>query len=173
MANSTVNLIAEAAGDMGPLVAYLPVKGSTHIYKGTLVAQTSGGYLVPYSGAGGGVAVGVAQHECDNTGSDGAKKCAVEIRRVYVMDNGAGGDAFAETSIIGSPVYGTDDHTLADNSSSATRKCVGFFDGFESDGKVRVLINPALAFIVNALATLTDTPASADALRDNIVAQML
>ena len=36
-----------------------------------------------------------------------------------------------------------------------------------------MLIDPAFGFIVNALATLTDTPASADALRDNLVSQML
>jgi hypothetical protein len=72
--------------------------------------------------------------------------------------------------LIGAVVFGTDDHTVADNSATATRKAVGFFMGMESDGKVRVYINPCLAAIVNALQTLTDTPASADALRDNIVA---
>ncbi len=39
----------------------------------------------------------------------------------------------------------------------------------ESDGYVRVFVDPALAAIVNALQILTDTPATADALRDNIV----
>jgi hypothetical protein len=155
------------------MVVYLPVKGSTHIYKGTLVSQNSSGYVLPYSASGADIAIGVAQHEIDNTGSDGDKKVAVELHRVYVFSNGAGGDAFAETSLIGQPVYATDDHTVADNSSSATRKCIGFFMGFEADSKVRVLIDPKLAYIVNALATLTDTPASADALRDNIVAKML
>ncbi len=173
MANASSNLCFEAAGDSGAGVIYLPVKGTTHIYKGTLISQNSSGYALPYSASGAGIVVGVAQHEIDNTGSDGDKKVAVELHRVYVFANGAGGDAFAETSLIGAPVYATDDHTVADNSSTATRKCVGFFMGFESDSKVRVLIDPRLAYLVNALANLTDTPASADALRDNIVASML
>ena len=45
--------------------------------------------------------------------------------------------------------------------------------GFESDGKVRVLVHPGVAFLVqilNGLQTLTNSPASADALRDEIVA---
>jgi hypothetical protein len=173
MANATDNLIPETAGDTGPMVLNLPVKGTTHIYKGTLVAQNASGYALPYSASGALVAIGVAQHEQNNTGSDGDKRVAVESHRIYVFANGAGGDAFADTSPIGAPAYATDDHTVADNSSSATRKCVGFFMGFEADGKVRVLINPSLAYLINALATLTDTPASADALRDNIVASML
>jgi hypothetical protein len=40
----------------------------------------------------------------------------------------------------------------------------------ESDGYVRVYVDPALAAIVNVLQTLTDSPATGDALRDNIVA---
>lgn len=173
MANATDNLIPETAGDSGPAVVNLPVKGTTHIYKGTLVSQHSGGYYVPYSASGGGIAVGVALHEQNNTGSDGDKRVAVETRRIYCFANGTAGDAFSDISVFGAPVYASDDHTVADNSNSAARKCIGSFQGFETDGKVRVLVDPAFAFIVNALATLTDTPASADALRDNIVAQML
>ena len=174
MANTTVNLICEAAGDSGAGVIYIPVKGSTHIYKGSLIAQNASGYALPYSASGATFVVGVAQHEIDNSsGSDGDKKVAVELHRVYLFTNGTAGDAFAETSQIGAPVYGTDDHTVADNSSSATRKCVGFFMGFDADSKVRVLIDPRLACLINALAVLTDTRATADALRDNIVASML
>jgi len=174
MSNATASLGMEAAGDSGASVIYLSVKGSTAVYKGTIVCQNGSGYVLPYSASGASYAVGVAQHDADNSsGSDGAKKVAVEVRRIYVFANGTAGDAFAETSQVGVPVYGTDDHTVADNSNSAARKVLGQFQGFESDGKVRVLIDPAFNFIVNALATLTDTPASADALRDNIVAQML
>ncbi len=62
MSNATANLICEAAGDSGVAVIYVPVKGSTHIYKGTLLSQHSGGYALPYSASGAGVAIGVAQH---------------------------------------------------------------------------------------------------------------
>lgn len=176
MSNATANLpyTIEPCGD-GPFIADFPVKGSTHIYKGTLIAQHSGGYVCPGTTSGAGAAIGVAQHEINNTGSDGDKRVRVEMRRAYAFPNGTSGDAFSDTSVIGAPVYMTDDHTVADNSSTATRKCIGYFLGFESDGKVRVFMDPGYAKLVdamNALVLLTDTPASADALRDNIVSSI-
>lgn len=173
MANTTKNLIRDAVGGPG-LIFHLPVDGGARIFDGSLVAQLGDGTVVPYSTASSGVCIGVAQHEADNTGgADGAVRVYVETERVFCFTNGAGGDAFSEASIIGSPVYGSDDNVVADNSNSAVRKCVGFFAGMEADGKVRVFISPSRAFVINALATLTDTPATADALRDNIVASML
>ena len=171
MANATADLVTDAIGGGGVLLFDLPVDGGSAIYKGTLVSQlTSTGMLVPYSTASSGVVVGVAEHAADNSaGADGAKRCRVESKRVYAFANGAGGDAFSEASLIGSLVYASDDHTVADNSNSQARKAVGFFYGMESDGKVRVYVDPAAASIVNALQGLTDSPATADALRDNIV----
>lgn len=176
MSNATANLpnSIEPCGD-GPFIADFPVKGSTHIYKGTLIAQHSGGYFVPATTSGGGAAIGVSQHEINNTGSDGDKRVRVEMMRAYAFPNGTSGDAFSDTSVLGAPVYITDDHTVADNSSSATRKCVGYFLGFESDGKVRVFVDPGYAYLINALNALqllTNSPANADALRDEIVAAM-
>lgn len=171
MANATSNLITTSVGGPGPYTFDLPVDGGSHIYKGTLVCQlTASGAVVPYSTASSGVCIGVAQHEVDNSGgSDGDLRVLVECKRMYALTNGAGGDAFSEASMIGAVVYASDDHTVADNSNSAAYKAVGFFMGMESDGKVRVLVDPCLAKIVDCLKTLTDTPASADALRDNIV----
>lgn len=170
MSNTNVNLGQEAFGTPGSTFD-LPVKGSTHIYEGALVSQGSTGYLVPYSTASSNICVGVAQHEADNSGSvtDGALRCKIETDRIYAIANGTAGDAFAETDIIGSLVYGTDDHTAAKTSNSLARQPVGFFMGMESSGKVRVRINPAMARIVALLQSLTDTPATADALRDNLV----
>lgn len=172
MTIATANLKTETMGD-GPFIFDLPVKAAKHIYKGTLVSQlTADGFVVPYSTASSGVCIGVAQFESDNTAAaaaDGDKRVRIESRRCYALTNGAGGDAFSEASLIGSVVYASDDHTVADNSNSAAYKAVGFFMGMESDGKVRVFIDPMLAKIVDCLKTLTDTPASADALRDNIV----
>lgn len=171
MSNATTNLIAETAGDSGPMVAYVPVKGTTHIYKNTIVGQNSSGYFLPYSASGCLVGVGIAQHEVDNsTGADGDKRLAVETHRIICLANGTSSDAFADTDLIGRVVYGTDDHTAAKTSSSQTRKPLGFFMGFESDGKVRVLLDPRLATVVSALQGLADSPATADALRDAIVA---
>ena len=178
MSNASSNLpnTIESLGD-GPFICDVPVKGSTHIYKGTLVSQHSGGYFVPGTTSGGGGACGVAQHEADGSGSatDGAKRVRIEFMRGYAFPNGTSGDAFSDTSKFGAPVYMGDDHTVYDNSASATLKCVGWFMGFESDGKVRVFLDPGYAYLINvlnALQLLTDTPASADALRDNIVASV-
>jgi hypothetical protein len=172
MANTQVNLTREPIGGAGPWQFDLGVDGGTHIYEGILVSQlTATGMLVPYSTSSSGVVVGVSQHEVDNsTGSDGDRRCVVETGRVYAFTNGTSTDAFSEASLIGAVVYGVDDHTVADNSAIATRKAVGFFMGMESDGRVRVLILPWLAGLVNALQGLADNPASVDALRDNIVA---
>jgi hypothetical protein len=172
MANTTVNLNIETVGGPGPFIFSMPVDGGTHIYEGVLVSQLTGtGMVVPYSTASTSRCIGVAQHEQDNTdGADGAKRVFVESRRMFAMTNGAGGDAFSDANLIGSLVYGTDDHTVADNSSSGTRKPVGFFYGFEADGLVRVYIDPALAAVVEALQLIADAPASADALRESIVA---
>lgn len=173
MANTDKNLTIDAVGGAGPFNFDLPVDGGAHIYKGSLVSQlTATGAVVPYSTASSGVCIGVSQHEADNSsGSDGDKRILVETKRMFAFTNGAGGDAFSEASLIGALVYGTDDHTVADNSNSAARKAVGFFMGMESDGRVRVFVDPCLANIVDMLQTLTDAPATADALRDDIVGQ--
>lgn len=173
MANTAVNLVARPIGAAG-IQVHLPVDGGSHIYAGALVSQlTATGCVVPYSTASSGVCIGVAQHEADNTsGSDGDKRVTVEFKRIYALNNGTSGDACSEATLLGSVLYGTDDSTVADNSNSAARKAVGFFMGMEPDGRVRVLIDPPLAALTAALQGLTDTPASADALRDNIVASM-
>lgn len=149
----------------------LPVDGGSIVTKGYLVSQlTTTGMCVAYSTASSGVCVGVAQHDVDNSGgSDGDLRVLVEGRRVFAFANGAGGDAFSEASLIGSLVYGTNAYTVADNSNSNARKPVGFFMGMQDDGKVRVLVDPCLARVVEVLQGLTDAPATADALRDNIV----
>jgi hypothetical protein len=174
MANYTEDAIVDTLGGPGPFTFHLPVDAGSKVFKGSLCTQlTATGMIVPYSTAAAGVAVGVAQHAADNSAAgtaDGDKRVLIETKRMYAFDNGAGGDAFSEASLIGSVVYGSDDHTVADNSNSLARKPVGFFFGMESDGKVRVFVDPCMAAIVSALQTLTDTPASADALRDNIVA---
>lgn len=174
MANYTSDAIIDTIGGPGPFCFDLPVDAGSKVFAGSLCTQlTATGCIVPYSTASAGVVVGVAQHAADNSAAgaaDGDKRVRIETKRCYAFSNGAGGDAFSEASLIGSLVYGTDDHTVADNSNSLARKAVGFFMGMESDGKVRVYVDPCLAKIVDALQGLTDTPATADALRDEIVA---
>lgn len=162
MANFTEDAVIETIGGPGPFCLHLPVDAGSKVFRGSLCTQlTATGMVVPYSTAAAGVAVGVAQHAADNSAAgtaDGDKRVYVETKRMFAFSNGAGGDAFAEASLIGSVVYGSDDHTVADNSNSAARKAVGFFYGMEADGKVRVWVDPAMAAIVDVLKSLTDTP---------------
>jgi hypothetical protein len=85
-----------------------PVKGSTTIFKGTLVALTAG-YLAPAADAAGAKVVGVAQEKVVNAGADGAKTCAV--------DSGAAWE-FAASSVaaadVGKTAYVVDDQTVGD-----------------------------------------------------------
>src|SRR5678815_5714976 len=103
MSNASAALKTDTLGD-GPFIFDMPVKASTAIYKGTLIAQHSGGYAVPYSTSGGGCAIGVAQHNVASTAVDGSMRIRVETKRAYAFTNGAGGDAFSETSKYGCPV---------------------------------------------------------------------
>ncbi len=171
MANATKNIVLDSIGNGGIHTFHLPVDGGSRIFKGTLLSQlTATGMIVPYSTASSGVCVGVAQHEADNTsGADGDLRCTVETKRTYCFANGTAGDAFSEATLIGSVAYGVDNQTVAKVSTSG-RKAVGFYMGLEADGKVRVWIDPCLAKIVDVLQTLADAPATADALRDGIVA---
>lgn len=174
MANQTSDGVIDAIGGHGPYCFDLGVKAATAVFTGSLCTQlTASGFVVPYSTAAAGVVVGVAQFTADNTAAgaaDGDKRVRLECFRAFAFTNGTSADAFSEATLIGSVVFGTDDTTVAKTSSGATRKPVGFFMGMELDGKVRVYVNPCLAAIVNVLQSLTDTPATADALRDNIVA---
>ena len=170
MANATESQHISAFGVAGPAF-HLGVAASTSCFKGTFISQLSTGYAVPYSTASSGVCVGVAQADALNaSGSAGDVRVKCESRRMFAVPNGTAGDAFADTDLIGSLVYATDDHTAAKTSSTQTRKAVGFFFGLEDDGLVRVFVDPPLARLIDKLQTLTDTPATADALRDNIVA---
>lgn len=173
MANATKNLILDSIGDGGIHTFHLPVDAGTKIFKGTLVSQlVATGMLVPTSTASSSICVGVAQHEADNssgTALDGDVRCTVETKRSYCFKNGTAGDAFSEATLIGSVCFAIDDNSVA-KVSTGGRKAVGFYMGLEEDGKVRVWIDPCLAKIVDALQSLADSPATADALRDAIVA---
>ncbi len=184
------NLLRKQVGKEGRIF-HLPVDGGSHIYEGTMVSQlTATGMLVPGATSASGPCIGVATHETNNAGSDGDTRCAVETERVFIFATGLTTDACTEATLIGSPVYMYDDHTVYDNDASGTLKRAGYFMGMEPNGDVRVLIVPTVAPAVaaaptaltftavagtanttlEALANPTDTPGTADALRDDLVA---
>lgn len=83
----------------------LPVKASTHIYKGALVGL-DGGYARGLVAADG--FVGVAYEEADNSsGSDGDK-----VVRVFTMGDFEHALSSASRANNGSSVYASDDETL-------------------------------------------------------------
>lgn len=192
MANATAALGRKPHGKDGRDIT-VPVDGGTTIVEGTLVSQlTATGMLVPASTANSGPAIGVSTHDIDNaSGSDGDVRCIVETDRIFIFANGTSTDACSEATLIGSPVYAFDDHTVYDNDASGTLKVAGLFMGMEPDGTVRVYVSShrmaAAATItaltdnsagtanntIEAMANPTDSPATADALRDDLVANLL
>lgn len=142
MANATADLKYIGIGQDGR-VAHHPVDGGTTIYRGTLVSQlTATGQLVPTSTASSGPAIGVAMAKADNaSGSDGAVRAQVESDRVFLFANGTSTNACSEATLIGSPVYAFDDHTVYDNDAAGTLKRAGYFMGMDPTGKVRVLVS--------------------------------
>lgn len=120
-------------------VAY-PVKGSTTIYKGTLVMLVAG-YAQPAADATGGVVVGVADEKVVNAGSDGDKTIVVNSGAAFQF-TGSGivaGD-------VGKVAYVTDDSTVQD-AATTYGIVAGVIEQLESANVVWIYIPPT-----NALA---------------------
>lgn len=92
------------------LKGYL-VKNNTTIYKGTMVAVDSGGFLIPAANTAGLIVVGVADEKVvsPSTDTSGDKKCRVRSGEMY---------EFTATSItqamVGRAMYVADDQTFDD-----------------------------------------------------------
>ncbi len=115
------------------------VKAGTTVYEGAMVAQDLAlGGLVHATVAGAGPVFAVATH----TAAAG-ERCVVETDRVFLRDNGAGGNAFSDASLVGSPCWASDDHTVQIDDEGGTLPYAGTFQGMEASGKVRVLIKPS------------------------------
>lgn len=195
MSNATESLALFPIGQGGRNFT-LPVDGGSAILKGTLVSQlTATGMLVAGSTAASGSAVGVATHDQNNTaGADSDLRCLVRTDQIFCFTNGTSTDACSEATLLGAAVYMFDDHTVYNNSASGTLQRAGYFAGMEPDGKVRVFVTfragaaviaasiAALTFsavagtandTLEALPAPTDSPATADALRDDLVAVLI
>jgi hypothetical protein len=146
MANITAPIDLDGIGQDGRRF-HVPVDGGATIYEGGLVSQlTATGMLVPTSTAASGPAIGKATHNADNaTGADGAIRCLVETDRIYRITNGTAGAAFSDASLIGAPVWASDDNTAAAVNTGGALPLCGTFQGMEADGKVRVLVSPPAA----------------------------
>ena len=83
-----------------------PIKGSTHVYKGSLVGLDANGYARPLTA--GDQAVGLAYEEANNTSvNDGA-----EDLRVFTQGDFVHALQGAQRSNIGDAVYASDEETL-------------------------------------------------------------
>lgn len=89
----------------------LPVKGSTTIYQGSLVALDADGYAVPGKKAAGLTAAGRAEETVENKGADGALVIRV-TRGVFVFANtGTAANKVTAAHVL-KPCYIQDDQTV-------------------------------------------------------------
>ena len=140
MANLTARQNMNGIGEDGRRF-HLFVKSGASVYEGAMVAQdVAAGGLVHATVAGAGPVIGVATHDATSL-----ERCVIECDRIYLRANGTAGDAFSDASIIGSPCYAFDDHTVYDNDASGTLPFAGIYMGMEADGRVRVRISPDYA----------------------------
>ena len=111
----------------------LPVKGSTHIYKGAFVGQTSGYARGLVAGD---VFAGIAYEEADNSsGSDGG-----QVVRVFTLGDFEHALASASRANNGAQVYASDDATLTLTSSG--NSLVGRQVDVPSSGKIVLRLRP-------------------------------
>lgn len=114
-----------------PVQLSFPVKGSTTIYQGSLVALNAG-YAAPMAIATGRIAVGRAKRTVINAGADGAATIEVEPG-VFPWGNSASADLIAQAD-VGAACYGIDDQTVAKTSNSSTRSVAGIIVAVDADG---------------------------------------
>ena len=89
----------------------LPVKGSTTIYPGAIVALDANGYAIPGKKAAGLTAAGRAEETVENTGADGAVLIRV-TRGVFVFANTATTSNKITAAHVLKPCYMEDDQTV-------------------------------------------------------------
>jgi len=88
-----------------------PVKGSTTIYQGAIVALDANGYAIPGKKAESLTAVGRAEETVENGGADG--ELVIRIARgVFVYDNTSTSANKITQAHVLKPCYMEDDHTV-------------------------------------------------------------
>lgn len=138
----------------------LPVKATTQLYQGAMVAYSAAGALVPGSTAGAGDAVGICEADTLGGATDGAVRAWVWFDHTFIFTNGT--NAFTDATPIGALAYMEDDHTVGTGGVGGSGEGVaGLFMGMNDDGTVRVYLFPNIAnslqwVPVNGTA-LTDT----------------
>lgn len=97
----------------------LPVKGSTTIFQGSIVAIDADGFAVPGKKAANLKAAGRAEETVENSGSDGETVIRVK-RGVFVFDNTAtAANKITAADVLG-PCYMEDDQTVTKSATGAS-----------------------------------------------------
>ncbi len=140
-------------GEAVPAMLAIPVKASTKIYAGSLVAINAG-YAVPASAAQGLIVVGRARQTKDNTsGANGDLTVEVE-RGIFRFGNSSSGDAIAQAD-VGKLCYAVDDQTVAKtNGDAAARSAAGIIIGLDGSAGVWVQCGWALGGLGGGAAGL-------------------
>jgi hypothetical protein len=115
----------------------LPVKATTQMREGGIVAQINGA-CCPITTAGAGDAVGVAESDMLGGATDGATRLSILTDAVFILKNGVA--AFTDATPFGALVFAEDDNSVGTGALGASAGAVGRFVGLEDDGRVRVYI---------------------------------
>lgn len=97
----------------------LPVKGSTTIFQGSIVAIDENGFAIPGKKAAGLKAAGRAEETVENSGKDG--EAVVRVKRgVFIFENTAtAANKLAAADVLG-PCYIEDDQTVTKLATGAS-----------------------------------------------------
>lgn len=131
-----------------------PVKGSTHIYQGTLVFVDADGYAESTTATGVNGFAGIAIHEVNNEGASGDAYVEVWTEGGFEL---VGAGTYTQAD-VGSPIYGDDNYTIS-LAIGASSVPIGKSVGFVSATKLLVSIKPnnVGALPVAALTDITHT----------------
>jgi len=165
MGITTTDRTIETVGEGGRVI-YGTV-GTVAIPAGTMVAQLAAdGTIVAASTALSGPCIGVAQHAA----AIGAE-VAIETDRMFLFDNGTGGNACSAATLFGYTIYCGDNYTVYDNSGGGTLFSAGQFVGMDG-AKVRVLITPGYIAAANLAASISIADAGNYYDTDNVEAAL-
>jgi hypothetical protein len=134
----------ECLGPAGGKKRYGLLAADTKIYRGSMVAFNTSGYLVEPSAVTTLKVVGIATATVDNTGgSNGAKGMDYKVG-TFILVNGTAGDALSIAE-IGDPVYAVDGAIVAKVATS--RSVAGVLVGMDPLGPMVELGAPIVAGI--------------------------
>lgn len=137
MSNLSAGISPQPYGEGGRKVI-LPVKATSQIWEGCMVAQISGACVVA-STASAGPVIGVAEHDMLGGASDGTKRIVVLTDRIFLFT--AGSAAPTDATPYGTLLFAEDDHTVGTGGLGATQQIAGRFVGMTDDGMVKVFFS--------------------------------